>query len=82
MQSSVTISVRSPDFQRAFLALRYYFGARGQALAEPLAVVGLQPGSADTLRGLCHAERGERAKALAAELGRLASALDARGLWR
>lgn len=82
MQSSVTNSVRSPDFQRTFLALRYYFGARGQALAEPLAAVGLPPGSADTLRGLCHAERSERAKALAAELGRLAAALDARGLWR
>lgn len=82
MQSPVTISVRSPDFQRAFLAFRYYLGARGHALAEPLATVGLQAAGADTLHGLCHSERGERAKALATELGRLAAELDARGLWR
>jgi hypothetical protein len=82
MQSSVTISARSSDFQRSFLALRYYFGARGAVLAEPLAAVGLQPGSAETLRALCDEARSERAKALAAELGRLATALDERGLWR
>ena len=82
MQSSVTISARSSDFQRSFLALRYYFGARGAVLAEPLAAVGLQSASADTLRGLCQEERTERARVLAVELGRLATALDERGLWR
>jgi hypothetical protein len=82
MQSSVTISARSSDFQRAFLALRYYFGARGTELSAPLAAVGLQPASEETLRGLGHEDRVERAKALAVELGRLAVALDERGLWR
>ncbi|MDF3067618.1 MAG: hypothetical protein K0R38_3219 [Polyangiaceae bacterium] len=82
MQSSVTISIRSSEFQRAFLALGYFFGARGPVLAEPLAGVGLQSTSADVLRGLCHEERSERAKTLAVELGRLATALDERGLWR
>jgi hypothetical protein len=82
MHSSVTISARSVGFQRAFLALRYYFGARGPNLAEPLAGLGLSPACEETLQALCHAERGERAKGLAAELGRLATALDERGLWR
>lgn len=40
------------------------------------------PAAADVLRGLCHAERAERAGALGTELGRLATALDERGLWR
>ncbi|RYZ03243.1 MAG: hypothetical protein EOO73_28580 [Myxococcales bacterium] len=78
----MTNPARSSDFQRAFLALRYFFGARGEALAEPLAAVGLKPASADTLRGLCHEERSERAQVLAVELGRLATALDERSLWR
>lgn len=82
MQSSVTISIRSVGFQRTFLAMRYFFGARGPELAEPLAAVGLEPTGAEALRGLCHEERSERAKALAVELGRLATALTERGLWR
>ncbi len=82
MDASVTTSARSPDFQRAFLAMRYYFGARGPALADALEGLSMQPASADVLAGLCHQERGERARALGAELGRLAAALDERGLWR
>lgn len=82
MQGLVTISARSSDFQRAFLALRYYFGARGPELAEPLADVGVQPSAAETLRALCHPERNQRARALAVELGAVATALDERGLWR
>ncbi len=82
MNGLVTVSPRSSDFQRAFLALRYFFGARGPELAQPLEGVGLQAPAADVLAGLSHAERGERARALAVELGRLASALDQRGLWR
>ena len=62
--------------------MRYYFGMRGPALAVALDAVGVQASTADVLRGLCHAERAERAKALGAELGRLATALDERGLWR
>jgi hypothetical protein len=82
MNGSVTVFARSPDFQRSFVAMRYFWGARGEQLAAPLQSVGLRPLAADALSGLCHAERGERAKALGAELGRLATALDQRGLWR
>lgn len=82
MNGSVTVSVRSPDFQRAFVAMRYYWGQRGPALADALDGVSLAPAAAELLTGLCHTERAERAKALGTELGRLASALDERGLWR
>jgi len=34
MNGSVTISARSPDFQRAFVAMRYFWGMRGPALAD------------------------------------------------
>jgi hypothetical protein len=82
MNASVTVSARSPDFQRSFVAMRYFWGARGPSLADALDGVGLAPAAADTLAGLCHAERAERAQALGVELARLAAALDERGLWR
>ena len=82
MNGSVTVSLRSPDFQRSFVAMRYFWGARGPGLADALDGVGLVPAAADVLAGLCHAERPERAQALGVELGRLAAALDERGLWR
>lgn len=62
--------------------MRYYLGMRGPALGDALGGVGVQPTTAEVLVGLCHAERPERAKALAGELGRLSAALDARGLFR
>lgn len=62
--------------------MRYFWGARGPSLAEALEGVGVTPAAADVLAGLCHDERPERAKALGTELGRLAAALDERGLWR
>ena len=80
MNGSVTISPRSADFQRAFVALRYFFGARGAALGEGLERVGTQTATADVLSALSHADRGERAKALSVELGRLAAALEQRSL--
>jgi hypothetical protein len=82
MNGSVTASTRSADFQRSFVAMRYFWGARGPELAEALDGVGLAPAAADVLRGLCHPERSERAQALGIELARLAAALDERGLWR
>jgi hypothetical protein len=82
MDASVTTSVRSPDFQRAFVAMRYYFGARGPSLADALASPSIQPATADLLAGLCHEDRAERARALGGELARLATALDERGLWQ
>lgn len=72
----------SPDFQRAFLAMRYFWGARGLELGSGLESLGLTPAAADVLRGLSHSTREARATALASELGRLAAALDQRSLWR
>jgi hypothetical protein len=80
MNGPVTISPRSADFQRAFVALRYFFGARGAALGEGLEHVGTQTATADVLSALSHADRSERARALSAELGRLAAALEQRSL--
>ncbi|HVY24908.1 MAG TPA: hypothetical protein VHB79_00100 [Polyangiaceae bacterium] len=82
MSASVTVWARSSDFQRSLLALRYFFGTRGESLADALGELPLQPAAADVLRRLCHTDRPERAKALAGELGRLSTALDERGLWR
>jgi hypothetical protein len=82
MHGTVTNWARSPDFQRAFVALRYYFGARGAALTEGLEGTPLQPAAADVVSGLCHVERDKRAQALGVEPGRPAATLDQRGLWR
>lgn len=82
MHGSVTISAKSADFQRAFLAMRYFWGARGAELEGGLDGTTLQPVAASVLQGLTHPERPERARALGVELGRLAAELDARGLWR
>jgi hypothetical protein len=82
MNGTVTLSTRSAEFQRSFVAMRYFWGARGAALTDALDASGLQPATADTLSALCHAERTERARGLSVELGRLATALDQRGLWR
>ena len=82
MNGSVTASLRSPDFQRSFLAMRYFWGARGPGLTDALDGIGVVPAAADVLSGLCHEGRPERARALGAELGRLSAALDERGLWR
>ncbi len=78
----VTISARSADFQRAFVALRYFWGARGQALGEGLEQVAAQPAAADLLTALSRDDRTERAQALGAELARLAAALEQRSLLR
>jgi hypothetical protein len=82
MTGSLTISARSADFQRTFVALRYFFGARDAALGEGLEQIGTASAAADVLSALSHAERAERAKALSVELGRLATALEQRSLTR
>jgi hypothetical protein len=82
MNSAVTTWARSADFQRAFVAMRYFWGARGLELQSGLEGVGVSSAAADTLSGLSHVERRERAAKLGAELGRLASELDRRSLWR
>ncbi|HYQ17010.1 MAG TPA: hypothetical protein VEQ58_14665, partial [Polyangiaceae bacterium] len=62
--------------------MSYFWGARGPALSAAFDSIAVTPAAADVLSGLLHAERDERARALGAELGRLAAALDQRGLWR
>jgi len=67
-----------PDFERAFVAMRYFVGARGHDLAEPLGPP--SPAVTETLARLRHEDRQRRAEALAAEVGRVVRALDARTL--
>ena len=80
--NGVTVPARSTEFQRSFVAMRYYFGARGEALTCALGALALQPAAADALRGLASEQKAERARVLAVELGRLAAALDERSLAR
>ncbi len=65
----------SPDFSRAFVAVRYFLGARGEGLGAPL---GDDTAARMTEARLGHAERERRAEALAAEVGRVVRALEAR----
>lgn len=72
------MSRMSPDFERAFVAVRYFLGARGVDLAAPLR-------SRSSLAGelserLAHADRAHRAETLAAEIGRVVRALEAKVL--
>jgi hypothetical protein len=76
----VTISVRSPDFQRALVALGYFWGARGPALESALGSLALPAALGPLLSALNDPERAARAAALGAELARLSAALDARSL--
>lgn len=62
--------------------MRYFFGTRGEALLQPLSAVGVTPAASDVESRLSKSERSERAKTLAAELGRLAAALEAQGVIR
>jgi hypothetical protein len=80
MNQVVTVSTRSPDFQRAFVALRYFWGARGDALTAGFGSITPQGPAADLLGALGAGSRELRAQALGAELGRLAQDLDQRGL--
>jgi hypothetical protein len=66
---------RDPAFERAFVAMRYFLGERGE-LAEPLSPPS-QAASALAER-LQDPDRQRRAETLAAELGHLVRALEAR----
>jgi hypothetical protein len=65
----------TPEFQRAFVAMRYFLGARGEGLGAPL---GDAPEATATEARLAHPERERRAEALALEIGRVMRALEAR----
>ncbi len=64
----------APEFQRAFVAFRYFLGAREAELGKPL---GDASGASALLERLAHPDRQKRAEALASELGRVVRALDA-----
>jgi hypothetical protein len=62
------------DFQRAFVAMRYFLGARDIELGAPLSA---GPEALGVEKRLAQADRQKRAEALAAEIGRVVRALDA-----
>jgi hypothetical protein len=66
----------APEFQRAFVAVRYFLGARDDGLAAPLGA-GTSFGAALEAT-LAHPDRTRRAEVLAGELGVLVRALEAR----
>ncbi|HLV67708.1 MAG TPA: hypothetical protein VKY73_17935 [Polyangiaceae bacterium] len=67
-----------PSFQRAFVAIRYFAGQRGEALLEPLE----RPVAAarELAAALDAPSREERARALSSELERLKAVLARRRL--
>lgn len=62
------------EYQRAFVAMRYFLGARNVDLVAPL---GPAPEADTVARRLAQPDRQKRAEALAAEIGRVVRALDA-----
>ena len=69
---------RNERFERAFVAVCYLLGTRGEHLYEPLGSV--EAGTRQLLAGLRHASRDARASVLAAELGQIARSLERRWL--
>jgi hypothetical protein len=67
-----------PEFQRAFLALRYFLGARGAELAAPLGTA--TPEAESLLARLDHPDKTRRAEALAGEVGQVLRTLEARAI--
>jgi hypothetical protein len=65
----------APAFQRAFVATRYFLGAREEGLAAPLGDAAAARAVEETLR---HPERERRAEALATEVAHVVRALEAR----
>jgi hypothetical protein len=68
--------VKDPAFERAFVAMRYFLGARGPDLAAPL---GAPTRAAEELvTALQDENRARRAECLANEMGHVARALEGR----
>ena len=65
-----------PEYQRAFVAVRYFLGARGESLSASL---GQGASFGDALEAkLEHPDRTRRAEVLAGEIGLVVRALEAR----
>ena len=80
MNQVVTVSARSAEFQRAFVALRYFWGARGEALEAGFGSLQPQKQVGELLSALADASQQVRAQALGTELARLTTHLEQRGL--
>jgi len=80
MNQVVTVSARSAEFQRAFVALRYFWGARGESLVAGFGSLQPQRQVSDLLSALGDASQQVRAQALGAELAGLAAVLEQKGL--
>ncbi len=66
----------APDYQRAFVAVRYFLGTREEGLATPL---GEDAAFGTALeKKLAHPDRTRRAEILAGEIGLVVRALEAR----
>jgi hypothetical protein len=65
-----------PDYQRAFVAVRYFLGARGEGLAAPLGPESTTGAALE--HKLAHPDRTRRAEVLASEVGLVVRALEAR----
>jgi hypothetical protein len=65
-----------PEYQRAFVAVRYFLGTRGENLSAPLGP-GAAFGAALEAK-LAHSDRTRRAEVLASEIGLVVRALEAR----
>ena len=65
-----------PQYQRAFVAVRDFLGARGDGLSAPLGS-GASAGAALEQK-LAHPDRTRRAEVLASEVGLVVRALEAR----
>ncbi|HEX6272106.1 MAG TPA: hypothetical protein VFZ53_03675 [Polyangiaceae bacterium] len=65
-----------PEFQRAFVAMRYFLGARDEPLAAPLGDAAAVTHALEDKLG--HPDRARRAEVLAAEVGLVVRALEAR----
>ena len=66
----------APEFQRAFVALRFFLGARGEGLAAPLGPAASLGTALEA--NLAYPDRTRRAEVLAGEIGVLVRALEAR----
>jgi hypothetical protein len=66
----------APEFQRAFVAMRYFLGVRAESLAAPLGDAA--PAARALEEKLAHPDRARRAEVLASEVGLVVRALEAR----
>lgn len=67
---------RDPAFERAFVAFRYFLGARGGEVAAALEAPSAAAG--ELAAALEHPDRQRRAEILAGEIGQVGRALEAR----